>query len=66
MRRPLILIASLLTSGCSTTIVYSPKYIIVEDSKEVGVDADITGSDLRDAEAKQESDGDFKIPAVGG
>lgn len=57
-----LFLCCLLFKSCSTTIVYTPKYIFIEKSKDIKVIQ--KGSELKDNSASQTSDGTFtlKIP----
>ncbi len=50
----IILISVILLSGCSTTIVYAPKTIKIHGNSN---ETEIKGSDLKDNDLKQESEG---------
>jgi len=60
MKAALILLVAAMCGGCSVTVVYAPKTVLIKDSSDCGVV--ITGSDLKGNDANQNPT--VKIPMV--
>lgn len=64
MLKKALLILTLFLTGCSTTIVYAPKYNynIAEGQSIIEAFQENKGSDLEGNRASQESQGDLTLP----
>ena len=61
-----LVFSSILTllTGCSVSVVWAPKSVSVEDSRNVDLESQISGSDLKDFNASQKSDGKFSAKGI--
>jgi len=55
MKRFILLLITLLFSGCAVTIVYAPKSVEIEESERVGVT--LHGSDVKENDLTNSADG---------
>jgi len=63
MKSKILLVLIFLLAGCSTTVVWAPKYITVDQegkNQKVDVDATFKGSDIDDLHGSQSAEGTAK------
>lgn len=61
-----LVFSSILTllTGCSVSVVWAPKSVSVDESHIVDFESQISGSDLKDFNASQKSDGKFSAKGI--
>lgn len=66
MKKLLLIFLTILLTGCSTTIVWAPKYVEIKgQNQDIEIDAEFKGSDIEDLKANQKADGKLEIPLIG-